>query len=92
VGEGERQRRRDRAANVISKYTRLSARRATYNFPMAACLPCALTIPRSKCTLMDCIKQRDGRARARAPAEVGGRRVGGLGKGWSEGRGGRVDS
>lgn len=22
---------------------------------------CALTIPRSKCTLMDCIKQRDGR-------------------------------
>lgn len=69
-------RARSRATNVISKYIRLSARHTTYNFPMAAYLLCALTIPRSKCTLMDCIKQRDGRA-GKGEGRSGGGKLGG---------------
>lgn len=61
-----------RTTNVISKYTRLY-RRGIQHTIFRWRRTCALTIPRSKCTLMDCIKQRDGRADRVERGGLGGR-------------------
>lgn len=84
-GEGgmynERGGAHDRATNVISKYTRLY-RRGIQHTIFRWRRTCALTIPRSKCTLMDCIKQRDGQA---------DRVEGGRGRGIGRAREGELD-